>query len=112
MRQQKINKQGTHIYTSSNFENIRADYYKAQERLHNNQREQMKRIHDIIGDYLGENNHGYTNYQVMQELKFHYEQLSRCEMLKENNRLKYNALEYFVGQDESNELIPYGMIFA
>jgi hypothetical protein len=48
----------------------------------------------------------------MQELKFHYEQLLRCEMLKENNRLKYNALEYFVGQDESNELIPAGMIFA
>lgn len=112
MRQQKINKQGTHIYTTSNFENIRADYYKSQEKLYNNQRERMQLIADIINDYLGENKNGYTNYRVMQELKFHYEQLTRYEMLKENNRLKYNALEYFVGQDESNELIPAGMIFV
>lgn len=112
MRKQKINKPGTHIYTTSNFENVRNDFLSAQENLYNNQRDRMKLIQEIINDYLGENKNNYTHYKVLQELKFHFEQLQRYETLKDNNRMIYNNLEYFVGQDESNELIPAGMIFV
>jgi hypothetical protein len=111
MREQKLNKPGTHIYTASNYKNAYNDYRDAQDELYKKQRVHMIEIATIINDYTGKNRQQLTHYQLLQELKHHYEQIERYEMLINNNRIAHNALEYFIGQDEANELIQAGMIF-
>ncbi len=111
MRKQYINKKeyaGKNIYMQCNWENVNAEYYERQEFLYSKQKTLLKEITKTIEKFKrGE----YTMFKTLYELKDHFVQLERMQEIKDMNTQLHNALEYFVGQNEGNEIIPEGMIF-
>lgn len=110
MREQKTNKPRRHIYQDSNFTNIQGDYYICQQELY---KEQIKRIKDMasIMQKAAEKEKPAIG-SIIDFLEDELFQLKRYEKLKNENAVRYHALEYYYYQNMDNELIPAGMIFT
>lgn len=109
MREQKINKNNP-IYTESNFKNIKGDYYICQQELYKKQVERVKDM-AVIMQKAAEKEKPVIS-SVIDFLEDELFQLKRYEKLKNENAVKFHALEYYYYQNLDNELIPAGMMFS